>query len=333
MPQLKRLLVALAVVLACFAASPRASLAAEPSAADAETALELYKEGKALREKGDLDGGLQKLRAAFALVETPIIAVELAKAYVAKGQLVEAREVLLTVPRIPVRRNESQKADEARAEAATLAAELKPRLATLTVHTQGGGPDAQPVLSIDGAKVPSEAANAPRVVNPGPHAVTVEAYGRRNTMDVTLGEGESKEIAIAVPDKPEGSSAVAPPAPDGAKPGTTPPPPATSSNGARTALVYGGFGTAVIGLGVGAVTGLMTLSKTSTLKDTCTSDGRCPPSSKSDIDGASTTATISTVGFAVGAAGLVAGVIGLVFMKDGVATTGSLDGAGLRGRF
>lgn len=326
----KKLFVSCAVALALTSAPTFAYAQGEPTAADSETALQLYKDGRALREKGDHDAALEKLRAAFALVETPIIAVELAKAYTGKQKLVEAREVLLTVSRMPVRKNESEKAAEARREAETLASQLKPRLATLRVKITGLAAGETPKLAVDGAPVPPDAAGAPRIVNPGAHVVTVDVSGKNAKSEVTLAEGESRELEIAAPDKDSSGTG-------------SPSQPSTGADksGLKSGLIYGGFGVAVVGIGVGTITGIMTLSKAGTLKDSCTSDGRCPASSQSDIDGASTLGTVSTIGFIVGGVGLVAGVIGLVAFPDKASTAGvaprkpgvSYDGTGLRGTF
>ena len=326
----KKLLATCAVAFALTSAPTLAYAQGEPSAADSETALQLYKDGKALREKGDNDAALEKLRAAFALVETPIIAVELAKAYTGKQKLVEAREVLLTVSRMPVRKNESEKAAEARREAETLAAQLKPRLASLRVKVTGLAAGETPKLAVDGASVPPDAAGVPRIVNPGAHVVTVDVGGKSTKGEVTLAEGESRELEIAAPEKDAGGP-------------STPGQPTTGSekSGLKSGLVYGGFGVAVVGLGVGTITGIMTLSKAGTLKDNCTSDGRCPASSQSDIDGATTLGTVSTIGFIVGGVGLAAGIIGLVAFPDKASTTGAAarkpgvfyDGTGFRGTF
>lgn len=275
--------------------------AGEPSAADSESALQLYKDGKALRESGDLPGALAKLRAAYALVATPITATELGRAFIAAGQLVEAREVLLTVPRIPVRANESTKAAEARTDAEHLAAELRPRLASITVKPKNVPPGAVAKLSVDGAVVPPEASSVPRVLNPGNHVVLLEANGQWVQTDVTLAEGQVRDVEIELPAAAD---------PNAGRPPATPPPPESGPR-KTSPLVYVGFGTAIVGIGVGTVTGIMTLSTASSLRDSCR-DGKCPQSAQSDIDSTSTTGAISTIGFAVGAAGLVVGVVGLV---------------------
>lgn len=277
--------------------------AQEPTAADAETALQLYKEGKERREHGDLPAALEKLRAAHALVETPITALELGRTYAMMGKLVEAREILLTVARLPVRKNESKKAAEARAESEKLAAELKPRLSTITVRVKGDKKQT-PKISVDGVLVPPEAASVPRVVNPGTHVVVLDVDGRTNEGRVTVREGESREIEVEAPsgqasDKPQ------PPTDHPDRP----------EGSGRSPLVYAGFGTAVVGLAVGTVTGILTLSKASSLDDTCRGD-RCPPSAKSDLDSASTMGTISTVAFVVAGAGLAVGAAGLFLSKS-----------------
>ena len=273
-----------------------------PSAADSETALQLYKDGKALRDQGDARAALEKLRAAYSLVETPITALELGRTYIAVGQLLEARGVLLSVSRIPVRNNESAKASEARIEAEALAAELRPRLASLTVRPKGVvAGNGAPRIIIDNVTVPAEAASAPRVLNPGAHAVVVEANGQRVQSDITLAEGQTAQLDVEVP-----AAKVAPAL-------TTPPttePPAPVEDRKLSPLVYAGFGAGAVGIGVGTLTGILTLSKASSLKDACR-DKQCPASSQSDIDAASTTGAISTVAFVVGGLGIAVGVVGL----------------------
>ena len=79
----------LPLVIGCVTLVP-ALAHAEPTAEDLASARELFKEGRALREKGDLPKALEKLRAAHALGQTPITGLELARTYVLVGRLVEA---------------------------------------------------------------------------------------------------------------------------------------------------------------------------------------------------------------------------------------------------
>lgn len=301
-----RLGFALAALLTIAVAAPQAR-AAEPSAADAETALRLFKDGKTLRDNGDTPGALAKFRAAYALAETPITALELGRTYAMLGKLVEAREILLAVARIPARKNESQKSIDSRQEADALAAAMQPRLASLTVHVKGA-PQSPPKISVDGVPVPPDAASQPRVVNPGRHVVVLDVNGRTAQAEVTVEEGKTRDVELEAPAGP------APP------PSPPPPPPVAISSEppaghATSPLVYVGFGTAAAGLAVGTIAGLVTLSKAGSLKDVCR-NGRCPPSAQSDLDSSSTTGAIATVGFVVAGVGIGVGVAGLFLGKS-----------------
>jgi hypothetical protein len=76
--------------------------------------------------------------------------------------------------------------------------------------------------------------------------------------------------------------------------------------------VYIGFGVGGAGLLVGAVTGVLSLSKAGNLSTSCPHNS-CPPGDPQDsLDSAKTTATISTIGFIVGAVGVGVGVAALV---------------------
>jgi hypothetical protein len=82
------------------------------------------------------------------------------------------------------------------------------------------------------------------------------------------------------------------------------------TGGKTSSLVYVGATLAGVGIGVGAVTGIMAMSKASTVKDECP-NSTCPSSASSDLDYVKTTATISTIGFAAAGAGVVLLIIGL----------------------
>src|SRR5262245_49543355 len=53
------------------------SAAAQRTAQDIESARQLYNQGIALRDQGDLKGALEKFRAAHALGNTPVTGIEL----------------------------------------------------------------------------------------------------------------------------------------------------------------------------------------------------------------------------------------------------------------
>ncbi|WP_437285986.1 tetratricopeptide repeat protein [Sorangium sp. So ce406] len=84
------------------------------------------------------------------------------------------------------------------------------------------------------------------------------------------------------------------------------------------------FGLGAVGLGVGAATGIVSLSKVSDIKAQCEGQ-RCPAELKGDADTATTLGHVSTVGFIVGAASAAAGVV-LLVVRSG--DDGAPDAAG-----
>src|SRR5438105_2853150 len=64
-----------------------------------------------------------------------------------------------------------------------------------------------------------------------------------------------------------------------------------------------GFGVGAAGLATSGVTTLLALSHKSAATDHCV-DGKCPPQTYGDLDSAQTFATVSTVAFIVGVAGV-----------------------------
>jgi hypothetical protein len=297
-----RRLIALAIV-ASAALSPHlasAQAAPTPSAADLESARELYKEAKALRDQGDLRGALEKFKAAHAYGQTPVTGLELGKAYLAVGNLVDARETLLSVGRMKVAPDETDKSAQARTEAAELAEQIRPKIPTLNVTVTGVAQDAPVEITVDGVAVPVVALAATRKTNPGPHSYVVKLGTREEKRDIQLKEGETKDETVALDGAtatvtaPAGHDTVAPP---------------TTGGRQISPITWVGVGVAVVGVGAGTVAGILAVGKANTVKKEC--DGlSCPPSAKTDVTNGRTFATISTIGFVVGAAGVATAAIG-----------------------
>jgi hypothetical protein len=275
-------------------------------ASDLESARLYLQQGNHLRETGDLRGALAKYKAAQALAYTPITGLEVGRTHLALGELVEAREVFLAVGRIPVKAQESQNAASARIEADRLARETEPRIPTLTIAFEGMKKDATPAVTFDGHAIPFSP-SIMRRVNPGAHSIRATTSGAKDaSLDVQLGEGESRAVTLRF----EPVEAAAPvKAPDRETPKTAP------VESSRTSpLVVAGFGLSAGALVVGAVTGVMTLSKRAALADECPG-GLCGPQHQDDLRRAKTFATISTISFGVAAAGAVLGVVGVFDSK------------------
>lgn len=276
---------------------------AEISASDLESARELYKQGKELRAAGDLKGALEKFKAAHALGQTPVTGLELGRAHTDLAQLLEAREVFLSIARLPVQSDEGEKSAGARTEAAQLAEQLRPRIPTLTVKVSGAPAGSPPVVTVDGVTIPVAALGAPRKLNPGSHDVTAKATGgleQRATIE--LKEGESKELPLVL-NATGGATETMP-----AKPL------AEDTSGATTMnpLVYVGFGVGAAGVVTGSITGLLALSRASKVDAACGGKLTCPQSAKADVMAGRTLGTVSTIAFIVGGAGVALGVYGLL---------------------
>ena len=294
---------ACAIVLLAFA-SP-----AHAQTETLESAKALYVEGKQLRDAGDLPRSLEKLEAAHALYPTAVTALEVGRALALLGRIAKAVEVLRSVERINVRPTESQKSDDARAEAKRLLAMYRPRLGTLVVRTERPRSVASR-LRVDGEIVApsvfegedaSPAAQASVELDPGPHVVSLERGSEKVSEDVVLREGDVVTIALHLPELPK-----APAAPSAAVIAEPPPP----RGGAFPVLAYAGFGVGAAAAILGTTTGVITLARATTLKRECAPDGACP--SGSDLTSARTLGTVSTISFAVAGAGALLGVIALV---------------------
>jgi hypothetical protein len=293
-------------LLAAAMIAPSAAWATSPE--DLASARELVKQGREARKAQDLVGALEKFKAAYALAQTAVTAIELARTEEALGQLVEAREMCLSIARMPVEADETHLSTDARAEAADLAQKLAPRIPSIVVRVAGLSQGEAAEVSVDGARVPPESLGETRKVDPGTHAVAVKRGDETESSQVTVGEGENKEVILTLKALPahQGGIHVEPPPPRHDQPPPPPPPPPSHT------AAYVAFGVAGAGIAVGAVTGLMAVSGASTLSHECP-DYRCPPSAHGDLDSTTTLGTVSTITFGVG---IVAAVVGIYSLSS-----------------
>ncbi|HVH42015.1 MAG TPA: hypothetical protein VM925_06715 [Labilithrix sp.] len=282
-----------AVVIAAALLFASAHAHAEPSLADRETARSLMDDGDKKREAGDLKGALESYRQADVLMSVPTTGIEVARTQVSLHQFLQARETLGRVIRLPVKPNEPAPFTAARRAAETLNAELAPRIPAVQVVITNLDPGVTPQVLVDDEQIPPAAVSAPRKVNPGPHVITVKAGTAELKQDVEVAERDNKTVTFDFKDQ-------IPP----------PPPPQGGRSTSSKVLLFGGFGVALVGIGVGTVTGLMSLAKVSDLKPQCKND-ICPSKLQGERDSAETLGNVSTIAFVAGGVGLAAGVVGL----------------------
>lgn len=261
----------------------------EPSPADVESAKVAFTEGIQLREKNDHVNALARFRAAYALVPTPITGLEVGRELIATGHVLEGRALLLEVSHMPKKPGESEKAQQARDDAAELAEKSRAKLATLTVET-----DATDV-AIDDVPIPKDAARAPRVLDPGHHVVVVKAPGKSGRAEIELAPGEQHQIHVDADhdDTPK-----------------LPPPVVRTHVVLRPGKAFwAGVIVTGAGLVIGTGTGIAALAVTSHLSSECPSK-QCPTSAYGDLNTSLALGWVSTIGFAVAGAGaIVSGVL------------------------
>jgi len=276
---------AFARAAACALLVCASSHAQERSAADVAAAKAQFAEALDFRAKGDLEGALKRFRAAYTFVPTPITGLEVGRTLVAMGKIAEGRAMLIQASELPKKPNESDKAQEARTEAASLAAEAQARLATLTVRTDFS---ADPAIEIDAAPLPRQSASTAQLLEPGHHVVVVRARGREGRGEVDLREGERREIQIDLPPEQHARTRLRP-----------------------HALVWIGAGVAGVAVLTGAITGIAAFATASTVKAECPG-GLCMPRAHGDLNTSLALGTTATVAFIVAGVGAAAGAVGLL---------------------
>lgn len=267
--------------LALLLASP----AALAQARDATTAEALFNEGREAVKAGDYEKACPKFRESNRLDPAPGTVLNLADCEEHRGLLATAwalyREVTQRVPQ----------SDERHGIAATRAKALEPRLPKLTVVLAPGTPKGAKVLR-DGVELGTAALDTALPVDPGEHTLRVEAPGRAPSQQrISLKEAETARVVLE-PGAAVGGDAVAP----GAK----------KSSAKRTwGWALGGVG--VVGLSVGAVTGLMVLGEKKKADDNCDADKRCNPTGIDAVDRGKTLGTVSGASFIIGSLALAGG--------------------------
>jgi hypothetical protein len=303
--------------------------AAEPTAGDKETARSLGAQGMQALDSHDYAAAERACGGAYTLVKAPTVATCWARALEGLGRLLEARDVFVEVTHLPMKPDEPAVFTSARDAARTEAEALARRIPTVTLVISGL-PETTPLrVALDGASVRSETARLPRKLNPGSHAISISAPGfEPATTQVTIGEGEDRRVEVLLHPSSERTG----PEPVTPRSGTG------SGSPPVVAIVAGGVG--VLGLIVGVSAGVAASSKHSTLSGECdTASGTCPPSAGGDLGTFHSLRSVSTVGYVVGALGVVAG--GVLFFamptsKESPVSTGLYVGpasCGLAGTF
>jgi hypothetical protein len=275
---------------------------AQASAADRETARSMMQEGRDLRDKNDLKGALARFKAADDIMHVPTTTLEVARTQASMGLLVEALDTIAALHKVPEKPDDPQPFKEARAKADELGTQLETKVPSLTITVSGAAEGDSPAVSIDGTSLPTAVIGLPRKVDPGHHVVTAHAASGDAKSEIDVAEGDKKDVALALAaggDKGDEAT----PSSEGGKD-------VVHSPGG---LTYAGFVIGGVGLVAGSVTGIMSLSKASAVKDECNANKLCAQGQPaSDLSSGKTLATISTISFVVAGAGAGLAIVSLL---------------------
>jgi hypothetical protein len=281
------------------------------SAADKEAARGLMAEGDKAYERKDFHSALQSYSSAHAIMNVTSTGLAVARAEVQLGKLVNAQETARAVTQLPVSGREPTALSRARAEAGRLVDSLEARIPTLTVSVAGAPVDIVDV-TVDEKPLPARLLGSPNKFDPGTHKITAIAVGFENSnAEVTLAEGAKETVTLTlVPVAKTEAAHAAPVSTPAAEPADT------GKKKSLSPLVYVGFGVGGAGLIVGTVTGILSMSATSSAKEHCTGN-LCQPAAQDDIDSAKLFANIANIGFGVAILGTGLGIVGLVTSGGG----------------
>jgi hypothetical protein len=277
----------------------------EPSAADKETARSLVLLGDEKMAARDFQAALKAYRGADAIMGVPTTGIEVGRAEIALGLLAEATDTLLRVSRYPTAPDEPEAFAKARREAGKLAESLPARIPTLTIDVAGVAEGTEFQVTLDGKPVELATLGLPRKVNPGKHRIVAEAVGgARAETAIELPEREHRDVRLTLrlPSDSGGSTG-------GDDGGSDESGPAFAD---WDLICYVGAAVGGGGLLLGAITGGVSLSIASDVKDECAGDV-CPTSVEDDADQSLTLGHVSTVGFVLAGAGAVTAAVAGVF--------------------
>jgi hypothetical protein len=322
--------IALALAFVAMLGAPTAA-----RADDIDRARVLAQEAGDLLDDKKYEQALERAQQAEALYHAPIHTSMMAQALEGLNRYAEAVAVYEKLVAEPLPPSAPAPFLDAQVEAKQRLNALLARVPSLMVRVHGI-PKEKATATIDGKPFDLEAGIAVRL-DPGEHEVKVIAEGEKPFVSkVTLPDrgGVTLVEARLGKDAPEQQ----PP------PTFTPTTRDEPSSGPSRAPAIVAFTVGALGIGVGAVTGVMFLGRLGDLKDQCPDD-RCAPEDQDEIDSTGLLGNISTIGFGVGAAGVITGVVLLaVSGSKPRATTGKvattkvqpwlgLGSAGVRGAF
>jgi hypothetical protein len=321
-------------------------------------ARELATSGLDAFKAGKYDQALENFTKAESLFHALPHLLFIARSQAKLGHFVQSREAYMKIIKEVLPPNAPQAARDAQSNASSEVTTVEGKIGHVTINVAGQEQAKNLVVTVDGAPIAAVLIGSPVPIDPGDHVVEAVATGMRGKTTVGVAPGQRQDVALkleadasAVP--PVAAAAAVAPATQPEQPppvaATTAPPPAadqgqaSSTNGLRIGS-YVAFGVGAVGIVGGTVFMLQSSSKRSDADKLCNlPGGGCPLSSKDQVNSLDSDAnkarTLGIVGFALGAAGIGAGVTLLVLSKGhaekamSIAPWVGVNTAGVRGSF
>jgi uncharacterized protein YfiM (DUF2279 family) len=268
--------------------------------ADPVVAEALFRDGRALFEAGRISEACRKFAESQRIDPKLGTLLNLARCHKDEAKFASAWEEYSEAVRVAKRTSQKDREELAQAEITQLETVLTRVVINMPAPVTGQE------VTLDGLSVRAETFGTPLPINPGEHKVEVKAPGHEPLTLPLVAEKTRANLTLEIPalkqtpkDKPAGG-------PSEGKPATPPGEVSTSFLTKRTGA-YIALGVGVVGVGAGVVFGLRTLSKRDEAAGRCPNN-LCDPTGKELGDQAKSSATLSTVGVAVGVAGLATGI-------------------------
>jgi hypothetical protein len=300
---------ALAVSFASVSSAPLAF--ADPSSDDIATAKALGQEGVAALEAKDYKKAEDRLGRAWKLYPDAItLGLNYARALAAEGKLVAAQVAYNKVANTALASTAPEPFVNAKATAQTEVQGLAARIGAvvITVTGEGGGDLPNLKVTLDGDNVNVAGLGVKRPVDAGNHTVSATADGfLPGEAKFSMIEGGNAQAQITLAKAPPGT-VVAPPA---AGAGDSAAGAADTGGSGKKTAAWVAYGIGGAGLIAGGITGILAISKHSSLSSECP-NGSCPPGGpQSDLSSYHTMGLISTIGFGLA---IVGGGLGTYFL-------------------
>lgn len=270
----------------------------------------LFEDGRALMDQGEYAKACAKFEGSQKLGAKASTALNLGICYDKLNKFATAWSTFSTAAALAKREGHAERQAFAREQVAAMEAKLA-RL-TITVGTSVQGLE----VTLDDKPVIPAMFGTALPIDPGKHRIVAIAPGKKAWNKEVIVPAEQANLTETIPLLEDDASAPVPgpvPSPTPTPPATPDPDPPPTPASTTSPLVYIGFSLGGVGLAVGGIAGIVALANASTIRDNCRGDDntQCPSSESDNISSAETVANVSNVGFAVGAAGVILGVVGL----------------------